>query len=87
MENDEPKLPEEQTMRQRKALFANNVDVGVLVQLLRECSHQGPLVGESEYDTVVNAVRLDAQSDLITELIKQIDLIKKGGLINSENNG
>lgn len=84
MEDDEKKLPEEQTANQRKAAFANSVDMGILVQLLRESCHKGPLVGETEYETVVNAVRLDSQSDLINEFINQIDTIKKGGLFNAE---
>lgn len=87
MDEDEKKLPEEQTMLQRKALFANNVDLPILIQLLKECSHQGPLVGETEYETVVNAVRLDATSDIINKLIQEIDTIKRGGLIDKENNG
>lgn len=82
--DEDQKLPEEQSILQRKAEFANSSHIAIVIQLLRECSHKGPLVGQSEYETVVNAVRLDAQSDLINEFISQIDSIKKGGLFNEQ---
>jgi len=73
-------LPEGQSIDQRKIAFAQGADIANVIQILREGADQRPLVGDTEYETVVNAVRLDAQSDLINKFINNIDSIKKGGL-------
>lgn len=73
-----------QTMNQKKMLFANSGHLDTVILLLREASSHEKLVGDTEYETVVNAVTLDAQSDLIMNFINMIDSIKSGGLISSE---
>jgi hypothetical protein len=70
----------EQSMKQKKIAFAQSDHIEAVVALLRESCRQEKLVGDTEYETVVNAVTLDAQSDLIIKFINQIDFIKQGGL-------
>lgn len=81
-------MPEEelqtQTLNQKKILFANSGHLEAVLILLRECATKDKLVGDTEYETVVNAVTLDAQSDLIMNFINAIDSIKSGSLVNSE---
>jgi len=73
-------MDENVTIKQKKIAFAQSEHVEVVLAILRECSTQGPLVGETEFETVVNAVTLDAQSNLMMKFINSIDFIKKGGL-------
>lgn len=68
------------TENQRKIAFAQSDHVETALQLLKESTHQGPLLGATEYETVINAARLDAQSDMINKFINTIDSIKRGGL-------
>lgn len=68
------------TLNQKKIAFAQSEHVEVVLTLLREATTNQKLVGENEYETVVNAVTLDAQSTLIIKFISQLDFIKKGGL-------
>lgn len=68
------------TIKQKKIAFAQSEHVDAAVLILRETISQKPLVGSSEYETVVNAVTLDAQSDMILKFLNTLDFIKKGGL-------
>lgn len=81
-------MPEEelppQTLDQRKILFAQSGYVEVVIQLLRESAGEQKLVGETEFETVKNAITLEANSTMITNFINLIDHIKQGGLVNSE---
>lgn len=70
----------EQSIKQKKIAFAQSDHIEAVIVLLREACRQEKLVGDTEYATVVNAVTLDAQSDLIIKFINQIDFIKQGGL-------
>lgn len=75
---EEPIIP--LTVKQKKIAFAQSAHVETVVQLLKECGGVPTLVGENEFETVVNAVTLDAQQNMITKFINMIDHIKQGGL-------
>jgi len=75
---------EEQSHIQKKIAFAQSEHIETVISLLKECSRQQKLVGETEYATVVNAVTMDAQGDMIIKVINSIDFIKKGGLITEQ---
>ena len=75
---------EEQSHIQKKIAFAQSEHIETAISLLKECSRQTKLVGETEYATVVNAVTMDAQGDMIIKFINSIDFIKKGGLITKQ---
>lgn len=74
----------EDSLKQKKIAFAQSSHIEAVIALLREACRQQKLVGDSEYSTVVNAVTLDAQSELIIKFINQIDFIKGGGLHNAQ---
>ncbi len=66
--------------KQKKIAFVQSEHVEAVIAILRDSTKKTQLVGDNEFLTVVNAVTLDAQSNLIIEFINQIDFIKKGGL-------
>ena len=72
---------EEQSEIQQKILFAQSPFVPIVVKLLRESMVNQRLVGDSEYETVVNAVRLDSQSDLLNSFIRSIEEIQQGNIL------
>lgn len=69
-------MQEDQITLQKKLEFANSEHVSTVLELLKECSGTQQLVGESEYSTVVNAVTLDAQQEMIKKFINHLDAIK-----------
>lgn len=73
-------IPENQTINQKKIAFAQSAHIEAVITLLKECGGVQKLVGDSEYQTVVNAVTLDAQQEMITKFIGMVDSIKRGSL-------
>lgn len=67
-------------MVQKKISFAQSEHLPAVLQLLKECGGVPKLLGESEFETVVNAATLDAQQEMITKFISAIDAIKQGSL-------
>jgi len=72
--SDQP--TEHQSNLQKRISFATSEHVATVVELLKECGGAASLVGESEYATVVNAVTLDAQQDMIKKFINNLDMIR-----------
>lgn len=75
---DEPVV--NQTLDQKKMAFANSEHIEAVIALLQECGGVPKLVGDTEFETVRNAITLDAQQDLTKAFISAIDAIKKGSL-------
>ncbi len=72
------------SMKQKKIAFAQSEHIEAVIQLIQEAGGVPKLVGENEFETIVNAVTLDAQQNVLTKFINMIDAIKKGGLHNLE---
>jgi hypothetical protein len=80
---DEDQIP--QTIVQKKIAFAQSPEMfEAALAILRESVKQTKLVGDTEHETVVNAVTLDAQSQLIMDFIGACDRIKSGQLHTSQ---
>jgi len=73
-------MDDNQTIKQQKIAFAQSEHTEAAIQLLRETIAPKPLVGDNEYSTIVNAVTLDAQSEMINKFIQAIVAIKNGSL-------
>jgi len=70
-------MPEDPNILKQKIEFANSAHVAIVIQILKECSRQEKLVGDTEYATIVNAVTMDAQGEMIIKFINSLDAIKK----------
>lgn len=70
----------EQSLKQKKISFAQSDHIEAVIAILKECGGVPKLLGDTEFETVVNAATLDAQSNMITKFINTLDFIKKGGL-------
>ncbi len=71
---------QEQSLKQKKIAFAQSEHVEAVIALMRECGGVPKLLGDTEFETIVNAATLDAQQNMITKFINTIDFIKQGGL-------
>jgi hypothetical protein len=69
------------TLNQKKIAFANSEHLEAVLAILKDCGGVPKLVGETEFNTIVNAVTLDAQQNMLTKFINTIDFIKQGGLV------
>lgn len=73
-----------QSTKQKKISFANSEHISTVVLILQECVKREKLIGDTEFSTVVNAVTLDAQSQLIIDFINTLDRIKSGDLHSTQ---
>lgn len=71
---------ENQTLNQKKIAFAQSAHLEAVLALLKESAGEQKLLGENEFETIKNAVTLDANANMIKNFINLIDHIKKGGL-------
>lgn len=77
-------MDENVTLNQKKIAFAQSEHIEAVLSILKDACRQAKLVGDNEFETVRNAVTMDAQSDLIIKFINTIDFIKSGGLVTTE---
>lgn len=74
-----------QTITQKQITFAQDTDmVLAAVQIIKDCTGVHGLVGDSEFSTLVNAITLDTQQNVLTKFLSRIDHIKNGGLLNEQ---
>lgn len=72
---------DDQSLKQRKISFANSEHTGVIGAIFDDCRTAMPnLVGETEFETVVNAITTQVEANFKLRLLQYIDSIKKGKL-------
>lgn len=78
---------EQQSLTQNMISLAQNPEhVQAMAAILKRCMKQTPLIGNNEFETIVNAVIIDTNSTIMQNFSNQIEYIKQGGLINEAIN-
>jgi hypothetical protein len=73
---------ENQTANQKKIILAQSEHAGTIIELMKDCMVQSELVDEkSEWQTIVNTIRLDTQSTMIRRMADYLEEIRTGKLI------
>ena len=75
---------EQQSIKQKKIAFAQSEHIEAVIAIMRDVAKHTKLVGDSEFETLVNAITMDSQAELMLQFINQIDFIKQGGLVSTE---
>lgn len=70
----------EQSLKQKKIAFAQSEHIEAVVAILKDACGEQKLVGDTEFETIKNAITLEANADMIKSFINLIDHIKRGGL-------
>ncbi len=71
-------MEQNQSRNQRIIALAQSEHGATVVELLNYIAPREKLLGETEYATIVNAVKFDTRADMIEAAIVLIDNIKKG---------
>jgi len=74
---------ENNTLKQDLAVISSQYPHAVL-KLIQYSMVKNPLVGDNEFSTIVNAVTLEAQSNLLIGVTKLMEDIKNGSLFNAQ---
>jgi hypothetical protein len=72
---------ETQTATQKKIVLAQSEHASTIIELMKDCITKTQLVDEkSEWQTVVNTIRLDTESSMIRRMVDYLEDIRKGAL-------
>jgi len=74
-----------QTLIQKKIALAQSEHASVIIELMKDCMEQVPLVDRtSQWNTSVNAVILEANSDMLRKMVDYLEEIRKGKLLETK---
>jgi len=70
----------EQSMNQKKMTLAASEHAPVIIELMKDLMTGNPIIGKSQWDTIVNALTLEVQSDMLRGMVDHLEGIRKGKL-------
>jgi len=70
----------EQTMKQKKIALAQSEHAPIVIELLKDCIDQTPLVADTEFATIKNAITFDVQSTMLRKMVDLLEDIRQGKL-------
>jgi len=70
----------EESLKQKKIALAQSEYANTIVELMRDCTSKKPLVEDSEWKTIVNAITLDVESSMMMRVVDYIESIRRGEL-------
>jgi hypothetical protein len=73
---------ENQTMKQKKIALAQSEFAPVVIEIIRDCAQKVPLLGKTEFETLVNAITMETTSTLMRDVVGYLDDIRNGKLHN-----
>lgn len=75
-------MPEEteQSLMQKKIALAGSEHAPVIIELMKDCMSQTPIVASTEWATIVNAITIEVQGTLLRKMVDHIAEIRKGSL-------
>lgn len=73
-------MESEQSIKQRKIALATSEHASVIVELMKDILTQSPLIADTEWQTIVNAITLDVQSSMMRGMVEYIERIRQGEL-------
>jgi len=71
---------ENQSDKQKMIALATSEHAPAVVLLLKHLIKPVPLLGNNEYETIVNAVKFDTQSDILRGVVDLMEAIRQGSL-------
>jgi len=73
-------MENEQSLKQKKIALAQSEHASIVIELMRDCLSQTPLIADTEWQTIVNTVTLDTQSTMMKNMVDLLENIRKGSL-------
>jgi hypothetical protein len=70
----------EQSSKQRKIILAQSDNALTVLELMKDCMIQGPIIVNSEWGTIVNAITLDVQGTMLRKMADYLEEIRQGSL-------
>lgn len=71
-----------QSLKQKKIALAQSDLAPAIIEIIRDCAQKVPLLGKTEFETVVNAITMEVTSTLMTDVVDYLERIRQGELHN-----
>jgi hypothetical protein len=72
---------ENQTANQKKIALAQSEHSNTIIELMKDCITKTDLIDDkSEWKTIVNTIRMDAEASMIRKMVDYLEDIRKGSL-------
>ena len=71
---------EEQTLTQRKIALAQSEHFSTIIELMRDITTKTPIIADTEYKTLLNAITLEVEANMMVRMTDYLDKIRKGFL-------
>lgn len=68
----------DQTANQKKILLATSEHAPVIIELMKDCMSQNPIIADTEFKTLVNAITLEVQGTMLRSMVDYLEAIRKG---------
>lgn len=73
-----------QSSKQKKIALATSEHAPVIIELLKDCMTTNPIIAETEFKTLVNAITLEVQGNLLRAMVDLLENIRRGSLHKPE---
>ena len=74
----------QQNLTQKKIALATSEHAPIIIELIKDCMTQTPIIAKTEWETIVNAITLEVQGTLIRNMVDHLEGIRQGKLIQPE---
>ena len=73
-------VEEKQSLNQKKMALAASEHAPIIIELMKDCMSQSPIVADTEWKTIVNAITLEVQGTMLRSMVDNLEAIRKGSL-------
>lgn len=73
-------MENEQTLKQKKIALAQSEHAGTIIELMKDCTSKTPLIADTEFKTLLNAITLEVESNMIRNMVDYLESIRAGAL-------
>lgn len=68
----------DQNLKQKKIALAQSEHAPIIVEIIKDCIPQTPLVANTEWETLRNAIIFDTYSTMVVNVVEYLDKIRQG---------
>jgi len=77
-------MEENQTLIQKKIALATSEHAPIIIELMKDCMEQVPIIANTEWQTIVNAITLEVQGTMLRMMVDHLEAIRLGSLHKQE---
>lgn len=73
-------MEDNQNLKQKKIILATSEHAPIVIELMKDCMTKTPIVEDTEWKTIVNAITLETQGTMLRTMVDYLERIRQGSL-------